>query len=383
MKGKLLFLSAAIVMLTACQSPTEETNEDTSTNNEANSEETSQENTSKENESSEDTSKDNEDNKIDTLANNDSDDDASQGEVTTETYSNVVDGIEVEIEITADKENDILLTQHQVEKIPYEYYDLQNEEEANQLVKDENDYQNGLLADLPDDVAKVTAENLPDEKALKIDKFYNYSDPEHVQKFLEYDIVEGVGNEETVSYESYIESLKELGVIEDDSTSNSNLDKETLQEKVLLVADKKEVEKYDKYYYEANNDVENFYKMYVVDTKNDQILYEVQSSEVAYSDLGIENEEDAEQLIEEKSKEFEEELKGAPDDIATFEISNDEENEMIKVYHIINYDSPENVKALTDANLVTEDYSGKGEDFVSYSKTIETLSEEGGLREVK
>lgn len=103
MKGKLLFLSAAIVMLTACQSPTEETNEDTSTNNEANSEETSQENTSKENESSEDTSKDNEDNKIDTLANNDSDDDASQGEVTTETYSNVVDGIEVEIEITADK----------------------------------------------------------------------------------------------------------------------------------------------------------------------------------------------------------------------------------------------------------------------------------------
>src|SRR5699024_1248002 len=144
-----------------------------------------------------------------------------------------------------------------------------------QLVKDENDYQNSLLEDLPDDVAKVIAENLPDEKALKIDKFYNYSDPEHVQKFLEYDIVEGVGNEETVSYESYIESLKEIGVIEDDSTSNSNLDKETLQEKVLLVADKKEVEKYDKYYYEANNDVENFYKMYVVDTKNDQILYEV------------------------------------------------------------------------------------------------------------
>lgn len=383
MKGKLLFLSAAIVMLTACQSPTEETNEDTSTNNEANSEETSQENTSKENESSEDTSKENEDNKIDTLANNDSDDDASQGVVTTETYSNVVDGIEVEIEITADKENDILLTQHQVEKIPYEYYDLQNEEEADQLVKDENDYQNGLLEDLPDDVAKVTAENLPDEKALKIDKFYNYSDPEHVQKFLEYDIVEGDGTEETVSYESYIESLKELGVIEDDSTSNSNLDKETLQEKVLLVADKKEVEKYDKYYYEANNDVENFYKMYVVDTKNDQILYEVQSSEVAYSDLNVENEEDAEQLIEEKSKEFEEELKGAPDDIATFEIFNDEENEMIKVYHIVNYDSPENVKALTDANLVTEDYSGKGEDFVSYSKTIAALSEEGGLREVK
>lgn len=229
----------------------------------------------------------------------------------------------------------------------------------------------------------MTAENLPDEKALKIDKFYNYSDPENVQRFIAYDIVDGDGTEETVSYESYIESLKELGVIEDDSTSNSNLDKETLQEKVLLVADKKEVKKYDKYYYEANNDVENFYKMYVVDTKNDQILYEVQSSEVRYSDLGIENEEDVEQLIEEKSKEFEEELKGAPDDIATFEISNDEENEMIKVYHIINYDSPENVKALTDANLVTEDDSGKGEDFVSYSKTIETLSEEGGLREVK
>lgn len=383
MKGKLLFLSSAIVMLTACQSPTEETNEDTSTKNETNSEETSQENTSKENESSEDTSKDNEDNKIDTLANNDSDYDASQGEVTTETYSNVVDGIEVEIEITADKENDILLTQHQVEKIPYEYYDLQNEEEADQLVKDENDYQNSLLADLPDDVAKVTAENLPDEKALKIDKFYNFSDPENVQRFLAYDIVEGDGTEETVSYESYIESLKEIGVIEDDSTSNSNLDKETLQEKVLLVADKKEVEKYDKYYYEANNDIENFYKMYVVDTKKDQILYEVQASEVAYSDLGVETEEDIEQLIEEKSKEFEEELKGVSNDIATFEIFNDEENEMIKVYHIVNYDSPENVKALTDADLVTEDDSGKGEDFVSHSKTIKTLSEEGGLREVK
>lgn len=381
MKGKLLFLSAAILMLTACQSPTEETNEDTSTKNETNSEETSQENTSKENESSEDTSK--EDNKIDTLANNDSDDDASQGEVTTETYSNVVDGIEVEIEITADKENDILLTQHQVEKIPYEYYDLQNEEEADQLVKDENDYQNELLSDFPDDVAKVTAENLPDEKALKIDKFYNYSDPENVQRLLAYDIVEGDGTEETVSYESYIESLKEIGVIEDDSTSNSKLDKETLQEKVLLVADKKEVEKYDKYYYEANNDIENFYKMYVVDTKKDQILYEVQASEVAYSDLGVETEEDIEQLIEEKSKEFEEELRGAPDDIATFEIFNDEENEMIKVYHIINYDSPENVKALTDADLVTEDDSGKGEDLVSHSKTIKTLSEEGGLREVK
>ncbi|CAM3400298.1 hypothetical protein [Nosocomiicoccus ampullae] len=383
MKGKLLFLSATIVMLTACQSPTEETNEDTSTKNETNNEETSQENTSKENESSEDTSKDNGDNKIDTLANNDSDDNTSQGEVTTETYSNVVDGIEVEIEITADKENDILLTQHQVEKIPYEYYDLQNEEEADQLVKDENDYQNELLSDFPDDVAKVTAENLPDEKALKIDKFYNYSDPENVQRFLAYDIVEGDGTEETVSYESYIESLKEIGVIEDDSTSNSKLDKETLQEKVLLVADKQEVEKYDKYYYEANNDIENFYKMYVVDTKKDQILYEVQASEVAYSDLGVETEEDIEQLIEEKSKEFEEELKGVSDDIATFEIFNDEENEMIKVYHIVNYDSPENVKALTDADLVTEDDSGKGEDLVSHSKTIKTLSEEGGLREVK
>lgn len=383
MKGKLLFLSAAIVMLTACQSPNEETNEGTSTNNETNSEETSQENKSKENESSEDTSKENEDNKIDTLANNDNDDNASQGEVTTETYSNVVDGIEVEIEITADKENDILLTQHQVEKIPYEYYDLQNEEEADQLAKDENDYQNQLLSDLPDDVAKVTAEKLPDEKALKIDKFYNYSDPENVQRFISYDIIDGDGTEETVSYESYIESLKELGVIEDDSASNSKIDKKALEEKVLLVADKKEVEKYDKYYYEANNDVENFYKMYVVDTKKDQILYEVQMSEVAYSDLDVKNEEDVEQLIEEKSKEFEEELNGAPDDIATFEIVNDEENEMIKVYHIINYETPENVKALSDANLVTEGNSDEGKDFVSYSKTIDVLSEEGGLREVK
>lgn len=378
MKAKLLFLSAAIVMLTACQSPTDDKAEDTSTKKDEKTEETTQENTSKENETKKDNAKENTSNQTDTLQK-----DATKGEVTIEHYSNVVDGIEVDIEITADKENDILLTLHQVEKIPYEYYDLKNEEEANQLVDQENAYHDQLLSDLPDDVAKVTAENLPDEKALKIDKFYNFSDPENVQRFLAYDIVEGDGTEETVSYESYIESLKEIGVIEDDSTSNSKLDKETLQEKVLLVADKKEVEKYDKYYYEANNDIENFYKMYVVDTKKDQILYEVQASEVAYSDLGVETEEDIEQLIEEKSKEFEEELKGVSDDIATFEIFNDEENEMIKVYHIVNYDSPENVKALTDADLVTEDDSGKGEDLVSHSKTIKTLSEEGGLREVK
>ena len=299
----------------------------------------------------------------------------------TEHYSNVVDGIEVDIEITADKENDILLTLHQVEKIPYEYYDLKNEEEANQLVDQENAYHDQLLSDLPDDVAKVTAENLPDEKALKYDKFYNYSDPENVQTFIAYDIVEGNGTEETVSYESFIESLKELGVIEDYSASNSNIDKKALDEKVLLVADKKDVEKYDKYYYEASNDVEDFYKMYVVDTEKDQILYEVKMSEVAYKDINVENKKDAEQLIEEKSKEFEKALNGVPKDIASVEIVNDEESEMIKVFHIVNYDSPENVKALADANVVTAGYNGT--DFVSHSQTVETLSKSGGLKEVK
>ncbi|OFS61326.1 hypothetical protein [Nosocomiicoccus sp. HMSC09A07] len=376
MKAKLLFLSAAIVMLTACQSPTDDKAEDTSTKKDEKTEETTQENTSKENETKKDNAKENTSNQTDTLQK-----DATKGEVTTEHYSNVIDGIEVDIEITADKENDILLTLHQVEKIPYEYYDLKNEEEANQLVDQENAYHDQLLSDLPDDVAKVTAENLPDEKALKYDKFYNYSDPENVQTFIAYDIVEGNGTEETVSYESFIESLKELGVIEDDSASNSNIDKKALDEKVLLVADKKDVEKYDKYYYEASNDVEDFYKMYVVDTEKDQILYEVQMSEVAYKDINVENKKDAEQLIEEKSKEFEKALNGVPKDIASVEIVNDEESEMIKVFHIVNYDSPENVKALADANVVTAGYNGT--DFVSHSQTVETLSKSGGLKEVK
>lgn len=376
MKAKLLFLSAAIVMLTACQSPTDDKVEDTSAKKDEKTEETTQENTSKENETKKDNAKENTSNQTDTLQK-----DATKGEVTTEHYSNVVDGIEVDIEITADKENDILLTLHQVEKIPYEYYDLKNEEEANQLVDQENAYHDQLLSDLPDDVAKVTAENLPDEKALKYDKFYNYSDPENVQTFIAYDIVEGNGTEETVSYESFIESLKELGVIEDDSASNSNIDKKALDEKVLLVADKKDVEKYDKYYYEASNDVEDFYKMYVVDTEKDQILYEVQMSEVAYKDINVENKKDAEQLIEEKSKEFEKALNGVPKDIASVEIVNDEESEMIKVFHIVNYDSPENVKALADANVVTAGYNGT--DFVSHSQTVETLSQSGGLKEVK
>ncbi|MDK6863918.1 MULTISPECIES: hypothetical protein [Nosocomiicoccus] len=376
MKAKLLFLSAAIVMLTACQSPTDDKVEDTSAKKDEKTEETTQENTSKENETKKDNAKENTSNQTDTLQK-----DATKGEVTTEHYSNVVDGIEVDIEITADKENDILLTLHQVEKIPYEYYDLKNEEEANQLVDQENAYHDQLLSDLPDDVAKVTAENLPDEKALKYDKFYNYSDPENVQTFIAYDIVEGNGTEETVSYESFIESLKELGVIEDDSASNSNIDKKALDEKVLLVADKKDVEKYDKYYYEASNDVEDFYKMYVVDTEKDQILYEVQMSEVAYKDINVENKKDAEQLIEEKSKEFEKALNGVPKDIASVEIVNDEESEMIKVFHIVNYDSPENVKALADANVVTAGYNGT--DFVSHSQTVETLSKSGGLKEVK
>ncbi|OFL48248.1 hypothetical protein HMPREF2767_08205 [Nosocomiicoccus sp. HMSC067E10] len=376
MKAKLLFLSAAIVMLTACQSPTDDKAEDTSAKKDEKTEETTQENTSKENETKKDNAKENTSNQTDTLQK-----DATKGEVTTEHYSNVVDGIEVDIEITADKENDILLTLHQVEKIPYEYYDLKNEEEANQLVDQENAYHDQLLSDLPDDVAKVTAENLPDEKALKYDKFYNYSDPENVQTFIAYDIVEGNGTEETVSYESFIESLKELGVIEDDSASNSNIDKKALDEKVLLVADKKDVEKYDKYYYEASNDVEDFYKMYVVDTEKDQILYEVQMSEVAYKDINVENKKDAEQLIEEKSKEFEKALNGVPKDIASVEIVNDEESEMIKVFHIVNYDSPENVKALADANVVTAGYNGT--DFVSHSQTVETLSKSGGLKEVK
>lgn len=376
MKAKLLFLSVAIVMLTACQSPTDDKAEDTSAKKDEKTEETTQENTSKENETKKDNAKENTSNQTDTLQK-----DATKGEVTTEHYSNVVDGIEVDIEITADKENDILLTLHQVEKIPYEYYDLKNEEEANQLVDQENAYHDQLLSDLPDDVAKVTAENLPDEKALKYDKFYNYSDPENVQTFIAYDIVEGNGTEETVSYESFIESLKELGVIEDDSASNSNIDKKALDEKVLLVADKKDVEKYDKYYYEASNDVEDFYKMYVVDTEKDQILYEVQMSEVAYKDINVENKKDAEQLIEEKSKEFEKALNGVPKDIASVEIVNDEESEMIKVFHIVNYDSPENVKALADANVVTAGYNGT--DFVSHSQTVETLSKSGGLKEVK
>lgn len=376
MKAKLLFLSAAIVMLTACQSPTDDKAEDTSAKKDEKTEETTQENTSKENETKKDNAKENTSNQTDTLQK-----DATKGEVTTEHYSNVVDGIEVDIEITADKENDILLTLHQVEKIPYEYYDLKNEEEANQLVDQENAYHDQLLSDLPDDVAKVTAENLPDEKALKYDKFYNYSDPENVQTFIAYDIVEGNGTEETVSYESFIESLKDLGVIEDDSASNSNLDKEALDEKALLVVDKKDVEKYDKYYYEASNDVEDFYKMYVVDTEKDQILYEVQMSEVAYKDINVENKKDAEQLIEEKSKEFEKALNGVPKDIASVEIVNDEESEMIKVFHILNYDSPENVKALADANVVTAGYNGT--DFVSHSQTVETLSKSGGLKEVK
>lgn len=376
MKAKLLFLSAAIVMLTACQSPTDDKAEDTSAKKDEKTEETTQENTSKENETKKDNAKENTSNQTDTLQK-----DATKGEVTTEHYSNVVDGIEVDIEITADKENDILLTLHQVEKIPYEYYDLKNEEEANQLVDQENAYHDQLLSDLPDDVAKVTAENLPDEKALKYDKFYNYSDPGNVQTFIAYDIVEGNGTEETVSYESFIESLKELGVIEDDSASNSNIDKKALDEKVLLVADKKDVEKYDKYYYEASNDVEDFYKMYVVDTEKDQILYEVQMSEVAYKDINVENKKDAEQLIEEKSKEFEKALNGVPKDIASVEIVNDEESEMIKVFHILNYDSPENVKALADANVVTAGYNGT--DFVSHSQTVETLSKSGGLKEVK
>ena len=376
MKAKLLFLSAAIVMLTACQSPTDDKAEDTSAKKDEKTEETTQENTSKENETKKDNAKENTSNQTDTLQK-----DATKGEVTTEHYSNVVDGIEVDIEITADKENDILLTLHQVEKIPYEYYDLKNEEEANQLVDQENAYHDQLLSDLPDDVAKVTAENLPDEKALKYDKFYNYSDPENVQTFIAYDIVEGNGTEETVSYESFIESLKELGVIEDDSASNSNIDKKALDEKVLLVADKKDVEKYDKYYYEASNDVEDFYKMYVVDTEKDQILYEVQMSEVEYKDINVENKKDAEQLIEEKSKEFEKALNGVPKDIASVEIVNDEESEMIKVFHIVNYDSPENVKALADANVVTAGYNGT--DFVSHSQTVETLSKSGGLKEVK
>ena len=376
MKAKLLFLSAAIVMLTACQSPTDDKAEDTSAKKDEKTEETTQENTSKENETKKDNAKENTSNQTDTLQK-----DATKGEVTTEHYSNVVDGIEVDIEITADKENDILLTLHQVEKIPYEYYDLKNEEEANQLVDQENAYHDQLLSDLSDDVAKVTAENLPDEKALKYDKFYNYSDPENVQTFIAYDIVEGNGTEETVSYESFIESLKELGVIEDNSASNSNIDKKALDEKVLLVADKKDVEKYDKYYYEASNDVEDFYKMYVVDTEKDQILYEVQMSEVAYKDINVENKKDAEQLIEEKSKEFEKALNGVPKDIASVEIVNDEESEMIKVFHIVNYDSPENVKALADANVVTAGYNGT--DFVSHSQTVETLSKSGGLKEVK
>lgn len=376
MKAKLLFLSAAIVMLTACQSPTDDKAEDTSAKKDEKTEETTQENTSKENETKKDNAKENTSNQTDTLQK-----DATKGEVTTEHYSNVVDGIEVDIEITADKENDILLTLHQVEKIPYEYYYLKNEEEANQLVDQENAYHDQLLSDLPDDVAKVTAENLPDEKALKYDKFYNYSDPENVQTFIAYDIVEGNGTEETVSYESFIESLKELGVIEDDSASNSNIDKKALDEKVLLVADKKDVEKYDKYYYEASNDVEDFYKMYVVDTEKDQILYEVQMSEVEYKDINVENKKDAEQLIEEKSKEFEKALNGVPKDIASVEIVNDEESEMIKVFHIVNYDSPENVKALADANVVTAGYNGT--DFVSHSQTVETLSKSGGLKEVK
>lgn len=363
-------------MLTACQSPTDDKAEDTSAKKDEKTEETTQENTSKENETKKDNAKENTSNQTDTLQK-----DATKGEVTTEHYSNVVDGIEVDIEITADKENDILLTLHQVEKIPYEYYDLKNEEEANQLVDQENAYHDQLLSDLPDDVAKVTAENLPDEKALKYDKFYNYSDPENVQTFIAYDIVEGNGTEETVSYESFIESLKELGVIEDDSASNSNIDKKALDEKVLLVADKKDVEKYDKYYYEASNDVEDFYKMYVVDTEKDQILYEVQMSEVAYKDINVENKKDAEQLIEEKSKEFEKALNGVPKDIASVEIVNDEESEMIKVFHIVNYDSPENVKALADANVVTAGYNGT--DFVSHSQTVETLSKSGGLKEVK
>ncbi|WP_155974670.1 hypothetical protein [Nosocomiicoccus massiliensis] len=54
---------------------------------------------------------------------------------------------------------------------------------------------------------------------------------------------------------------------------------------------------------------------------------------------------------------------------------------MIKVFHILNYDSPENVKALADANVVTAGYNGT--DFVSHSQTVETLSKSGGLKEVK
>ena len=50
MKAKLLFLSAAIVMLTACQSPTDDKAEDTSAKKDEKTEETTQENTSKENE---------------------------------------------------------------------------------------------------------------------------------------------------------------------------------------------------------------------------------------------------------------------------------------------------------------------------------------------
>lgn len=121
--------------------------------------------------------------------------------------------------------------------------------------------------------------------------------------------------------------------------------------------------------------------MYVVDTEKDQILYEVQMSEVAYKDINVENKKDAEQLIEEKSKEFEKALNGVPKDIASVEIVNDEENEMIKVFHILNYDSPENVKALADANVVTAGYNGT--DFVSHSQTVETLSKSGGMKEVK
>ncbi|WP_040928579.1 hypothetical protein [Nosocomiicoccus massiliensis] len=282
MKAKLLFLSAAIVMLTACQSPTDDKTEDTSTEKEETTEETTSEDTSKETEKDEE--KENKSTQTDTL-----DKGTTQGEVTTEHYSNVVDGIEVDIELTADKENNILLTVHQVEKIPYEYYDLKNEEEADQLVKDENEYQKEKLRNFPDDIARFTVENHPEEKMLVIDKFYDYSDPKYVQQYVADGIIEGEGTEETVDYELYIESLKDLGVIEDDSASNSKLDKEALNEKALLVVDKKDVEKYDKYYYEASNDVEDFYKMYVVDTEKDQILYEVQMSEVAYKDINVEN----------------------------------------------------------------------------------------------
>nr|WP_068130130.1 hypothetical protein [Nosocomiicoccus ampullae] len=88
MKAKLLFLSAAMVMLTACQSPTDDKAEDTTAEKDEKTEETTQENTSKENETKKDNAKENTSNQTDTLQK-----DATKGEVTTEHYSNVVDGI--------------------------------------------------------------------------------------------------------------------------------------------------------------------------------------------------------------------------------------------------------------------------------------------------